>query len=203
MKELTEREAEEFLEKNGFKVVNRALAKSKQDLIKIEKQIKFPLAMKVSSKDINHKMKLGGVILNIKTQKEAERAFEKLSQIKGFEQAMVQEMLSGEELILGIKKTPEFNQVIMLGAGGSNVEQKKDVSFRVLPINKEDTKQMLEELKIYNQIKDKVHVELILQNLLKLSNFAEKNPNMQELDINPLMINKNQAEIVDARIVFE
>ena len=159
--------------------------------------------MKVSSKDINHKMKLGGVILNIKTQKEAERAFEKLSQIKGFEQAMVQEMLSGEELILGIKKTPEFNQVIMLGAGGSNVEQKKDVSFRVLPINKEDTKQMLEELKIYNQIKDKVHVELILQNLLKLSNFAEKNPNMQELDINPLMINKNQAEIVDARIVFE
>jgi acetyltransferase len=91
----------------------------------------------------------------------------------------------------------------MLGAGGSNVEQKKDVSFRVLPINKEDTKQMLEELKIYNQIKDKVHVELILQNLLKLSNFAEKNPNMQELDINPLMINKNQAEIVDARIVFE
>jgi succinyl-CoA synthetase beta subunit len=203
MKELTEREAEDFLEKQGFNVVKRALIKSKQELAKLEKQIKFPWAMKVSSKDINHKMKLGGVILNIKTQKEAESAFEKLSKIKDFEQAMVQEMLSGEELILGIKKTPEFNQVIMLGAGGSNVEQKKDVSFRVLPINKEDTKQMLEELKIYNQIKNKVHVELILQNLLKLSNFAEKNPNMQELDINPLMINKNQAEIVDARIVFE
>lgn len=202
MRTLTEKEAEDFLEKQGFDVVKRALAKSKQDLNKITEKIKFPWVMKASSKSINHKMKMGAVKLNIKNLKEAQENFDKLSRIEGFEQAMIQEMANGKELILGIKNTPEFGHVIMLGAGGINVEKEKDVSFRALPVTEKDEKEMLQDLKIYPKVKNNINQELILKNIKKLTEIIEENPTLNELDINPLFVNEKQAVIADARIVF-
>ena len=200
---LTEKEAENFLEKENFEVIKRIFVKNKDELKNVGEKINFPWVMKVSSKKISHKKKIGGVILNIKSLDEAQIAFEKISKIENFEQVIIQSMIKGEELIIGLKKTPEFSRVIMLGAGGSNVEEKKDVSFRVCPIKESDAEEMIKELKIYGEIEKKVNLELIRQNLLKISKLAEKNPNIQELDINPLIVNLNEAVIVDARISFE
>jgi len=203
MEILTEKEAENFLEKENFKVIKRIFLKNKDELKSSGEKIKFPWAMKISSKKIVHKKKAGGVILSIKDLNEAKIAFEKLSKIENFEQVIIQPMIHGEELIIGLKKTPEFNLVIMLGAGGSGVEEKKDVSFRVCPIKKEDAKEMIKELKIYNLIEKKVNFNQIEQNLLKISELSLKYPNIIELDINPLMVNSESASVVDARISFD
>jgi len=202
-KTFTEKEAEDFLEKENFKVIERIFAKNKSELKSVANKINFPWAMKISSKKIIHKKKVGGVILNIKNLEEAEKNFEMFSRMENFEQVIIQPMIGGEELILGLKKTPEFNLVIMIGAGGSSVEEKKDVSFRVCPIKEDDAREMIKELKIYNLIEKKVDINLIEQNLLKISKLVEKYPNIKELDINPLMVNSTDANIVDARISFE
>jgi len=202
-KTFTEKEAENFLEKENFKVIKRAFAKNKGELKNASGEINFPWAMKISSKKVIHKKKAGGVILNIKNLDEAQIAFEKLSKIENFEQVIVQPMIKGEELIIGLKKTPEFNLVIMLGAGGSSVEEKKDVSFRVCPIKESDAKEMIKELKTYSLIEKKVNFKLIEKNLLKISKIAGKYPRIKELDINPLIVGLNSASIVDARISFE
>jgi len=203
MKTFTEKEAENFLEKGSFRVIKRSFVKNKGELKSANEDINFPWAMKLSSRKVVHKKKVGGVILNIKNLKEAEKGFEKLLKIENFEEAIIQPMIKGEELIVGLKKTPEFGLTIMIGAGGSSVEEKKDVSFRVFPIEKKDANEMIKELKIYRELDKKVDINLIEQNLLKISSLAKKYPNIQELDINPLIVNKKEAIIVDARISFE
>jgi len=203
MRTFTEKEAEDFLEKANFEVIKRIFVKNKGELKNASEKISFPWAMKISSKKIIHKKEAGGVILDIKDINEAQIAFAKLSKIENFEQIIIQPIICGEELIIGLKKTPEFNLVIMLGSGGSSVEEKKDVSFRVCPIKKEDAEEMIKGLKIYKRLNEKVNLGLIEKNLLKISKLAEKHPDITELDINPLMIDSEKAIIVDARISFD
>ncbi|MDP1728996.1 MAG: acetate--CoA ligase family protein [archaeon] len=201
---LTEKEAEEFLEKQGFSVVKRAIAKKIEDISDIQKKIAFPWAMKISSSKISHKAKLGGVILNIENSLKAQEVFDSLSKIEGFEEAIIQEMFSGEEIILGLKKTPEFGHAIMFGKGGSNVEKEKDISFRIIPATQKELIKMIKETKIYKQLEEKeIDLKSIIKLLIKIEELAKKYPHISELDINPLTINKNKMKIIDARMVLE
>ena len=134
----------------------------------------------------------------------AQEAFDKLSKIEGFEEAIVQEMFSGEEAIIGIKKTPEFGHVILFGHGGSNVEKEKDVSFRVLPTNKKELKDMIKETKFYKTLEEKdISIEQIEKNISKIQDLVKAHPNIIELDINPLTLSKDKARVIDARIIMD
>jgi len=194
MKVILEKEAEDFLETRRFHIVKRKFIKNKSELPKIK--IKFPWVIKVSSKKAIHKASHGGVKTNIQNLHEAEQAFAKLKKIPGFQGALVQKTIKGQHLILGLKKTPEFGHAILLGAGGSDVEELKDTSFRICPITKKDIKEMIKEIKI-----NVLNPKQIEKNLLKLSKLALQNSSIQELDINPLIVNKKQATIVDVRII--
>jgi len=202
---LTEKDAENLLEKEGFEVIKRALIKDSKDIEKVTKQISLPWAMKISSKKIIHKAKIGGVILNIKTIDDAKKAFNKLSKIKDFEEVLIQPMIKNEPmLILGLKKTPEFGTVIMLGKGGSFAEKEKDVSFRALPISEKDAEQMIKEIKFYKELKEKnINLSAIKEGLLKLSKLAKKYPKISELDINPAVVTQGKVIVIDARIILE
>ena len=194
MKIILEKEAEDFLEKNQFSVVNRNFIKNKSQLRNIK--LSFPWVMKVYSKKIIHKNKANGIILNIKNLSQAEHSFNKLSKLKGFQGTIIQEQIKGQELILGLKSTEDFGLSILLGKGGTNVEKIKDITFRIIPINQKDAEQMIKDLKI--KINNK---QAIINNLLKLNKLALKDKNIQELDINPIILTKDKATIVDARII--
>jgi len=200
MKQLTEKEAENFLEKEQLDIVARETINSSKELEKVD--IDFPWVMKASGKNINHKKKIGAIQLNIKNLKEAKRILENLKKINGCEEIIVQKQVNGEEFILGLKNTSEFGLAIMLGKGGSKVEEEKDTSFRIAPITKDDAKKMFRELKSYKIMKGRIKEQLLVNNLLKLSELANNYKNIAELDINPIIINKKEATIVDARMIF-
>ncbi len=197
MRQLTEKEAEELLEKEGFELVKRAFARTKDDLSEIEKRIKFPWVMKASSSKIVHKAKIGGVKLNIRNLDEALSSFNELAKIKKFEEALIQKMLSGHELIIGLKKTPEFSHILMFGKGGPRVEEEKKIAFRVLPVIKQDIEDMIEETGI--SIKFNV-VKKVIERVIRL---AEKYEGISEFEINPLFVNEKKAIVADARFLFE
>jgi len=133
---------------------------------------------------------------------EAREQFRLLKHIKGSNGVLIQKKFFGKEFLLGIKKTPEFGHVLVFGAGGSKVEEKKDVSFKACPVDKIDIKKMFKETKIgkYLGIKDK---KILEENLLKLCSLVSKYPKISELDINPFTISKGVGKIIDARIVLE
>lgn len=197
-----EKEAKEVLRKFGFEVLNSIYISKIEELDKISSKIKFPVVIKVFGRRIIHKTKLDGVYKNVNNISEILDLFGKMKKIKGFEGIIIQPQIKeGNEIFLGVNISEEFGHVIALGFGGTNVEKNKEISFRIYPIEKNDAKQMLKESKIFKKLSKK-ELEAVFKNLIKLNNFIKKYPKLKELDINPLIVKKNFAKIIDARIVF-
>ena len=197
MKVITEVEAENFLEKKGFRIVERIYVKEKNQLEQAIKKVGFPLVMKVSGETIVHKNRVGGIVVGIENLENAIKIFDNLMKIKGARGVMIQKQLEGKEVLLGLKKTREFGHVVAFGAGGIHTEELKDVSFRVCPLNFKERKELIKETKISQEL-DKKTIKNVDKNLVKLCKLAKKYPEITELDINPLI----QGQIVDARIVI-
>lgn len=208
MQVVYEKEAESFLEKEGFPTAKRGYSKTLKGVLEIANEIGYPVALKISSHKILHKSDVGGVKLDLRNEKEVSLAFQQISKIKGFEQAMVEEFNEGHFLLLGIKKDQTFGHVIAVGSGGIYTEIFKDISFRVAPLKRKDAEEMLKEIKLYPTLlgtrgQKPANVNNIIDLILKLSNLTEKHPNIKELDINPLLVNDKKCLVIDARMVLE
>lgn len=202
MKYVGEKEAENFLEKAGFNVVPRAFCGSKGSLKNAIEKVGIPFVMKVSGKKIIHKNKVEGIRLDVKTYSNALDELKNLKKIKGAEGVLIQRKMQGKEFLIGVKKTPEFGHIIVFGAGGIETEEKKDVSFRVAPLEKDEIKKMIKDVRAASQLLKK-DGEAIEKMILDVCSLVEKYPNISELDLNPVMVKDGIATIVDARIVKE
>ncbi|MDP6642392.1 MAG: acetate--CoA ligase family protein [Candidatus Nanoarchaeia archaeon] len=200
MKILKEKEAEDFLEKKGFLIAKRGLAKNYNEVSKIASKLSFPIALKITN--TLHKTDDNGVKISNKENLESD--FKLLK--KKSSSVLVQEYVEGMEIIVGLKKDLTFGHVIIFGLGGVYVEIMKDVSFRICPVELEDIREMMQETKGFQLLKGakgkKFNIKSIEEVLMKLSKLSQKYPNIEELDINPLIVNNKKAVIVDARIVM-
>jgi len=213
---LTEIEAKQVIEKAGIKVTRTKLAASIKEAQSVSKEIGFPVVLKIASPDITHKSDAGGVKTGLKSVKEVKKAWEDImASIKvkfpgaKIEGVSVQEMARpGVEIIIGMFKDPQFGPVIMFGLGGIFVEVLKDVAFRLIPLERHDAAEMIEEIKgkiLLNGYRgqEPANKEVLVEILLKLSTLVEKTPEIKELDLNPVFAYKDTAVAVDARIVLD
>jgi hypothetical protein len=200
MKIFAEKEAENFLKKEKFDVVESVFIKEKSELENILNNLNFPIVMKVSGEKILHKNAIGGVKVGINSPEEVEKTFDFLMKIKDSEGIIIQEQKSGREFLLGIKSTNEFGHVIAFGIGGSNVEKIKKVGFRVCPLDKKEIRKLMREIA---PDLEKENKKIIEKNIEKVCLLSKKHSDIKELDINPLMTEKGKAIVVDARIFFE
>jgi acetyl-CoA synthetase (ADP-forming) len=113
----------------------------------------------------------------------------------------------GTEIIVGMTTDPQFGPVVMFGLGGIMVEVMKDVSFRIVPVTERDAAQMIDEIKgkaILDGVRGQPPLDkaAIAKAILQVSEFVEHNPDIQELDLNPMMVYADGAIAVDARIAL-
>jgi acyl-CoA synthetase (NDP forming) len=154
---LTEIESKVLLSEAGIPTVETKLATSKKEAIVISKKLGFPVALKIVSPDIIHKSDIGGVKLGVKRLKQVEAAYDEImSTVKQkypkaiIDGVSVQKMARpGTEVIVGMTKDVQFGPVLMFGLGGVLVELLRDVSFRIVPLEKEDAQGMIREIKGY------------------------------------------------------
>ncbi len=211
--QLTELEAKQVLAEAGIPVTETKFAADKKQAVSISKKIGFPVAIKIVSSEITHKSDAGGVMLGLENSTQVARAYEEMlaSVKKKFPQAKiegvsVQKMAPrGVEIIIGMSKDPQFGPVVMFGLGGVLVEVLKDVSFRIVPVSRGDAREMMESIKGYPILKgyrgqEPVDVPFLEELIVKVSEFAEKNPGVAELDLNPIFAYGKGAIAVDARI---
>ncbi len=207
MKILTEYSAEEFLESNNFSVVERKIFNYVDEAFNYANKLGFPVVLKVVSDKLLHKTDLNAVRLNV-FKDDFARVFNELKRMNiEKEGVLVQKFVHGKYVLIGLKRDGTFGHVVVVGLGGVFAEVIRDVAFRIVPISRVDALEMIKELKGYEVLAgfrgDKVNINLIIDNLLKVSKLAEENSNIFELDINPLVVNSKSAKIVDARIVFD
>ena len=207
MKVLVEKEAEDFLEKEGFPVAKRRIVKTEEEMLKAAKEIGYPLVLKVVSKKILHKSDVGGVKTDLRSENEARAAFKEIMNIKDAEACLVQKFIIGDWFLIGLKKDPTFNHVIAFGTGGIYTEVVKDVALRICPISIDEVRKMMKETKSYKILEGirgkRLNIESVENILLKTSDLTKKYPNIQELDINPLVVNEKESVVVDVRIVLD
>jgi acyl-CoA synthetase (NDP forming) len=213
---LTEIESKELLKVAKIPVVETKLATTKTEAVELAKKMGFPVVMKIVSPDVVHKSDSGGVKLGIQNGTQVGKAYTEIlvnvkkhypkAKIVGIS---VQKMAKqGIEVIIGMTKDAQFGPVIMFGLGGILVEVLKDVSFRIVPMTKRDASEMIGEIKGVPILKgyrgqDPADVPYLEDLIVKVSDFVDKNPEIKELDLNPIFAYKDGAMAVDARVILE
>jgi acyl-CoA synthetase (NDP forming) len=213
---LTEVESKKFLKKAAIPVVEAKLARSKKETISISKKMGFPVVLKISSPDVVHKSDSGGVKLGLANATQVGKAYnEIISSVKKvypkaqIEGVSVQSMAPpGVEVIVGMSKDPQFGPVLMFGLGGILVEVLKDVSFRIVPVTERDAREMIREIKGYPMLEGyrgqkPASIPALEKLIVKVSQFVEENPQIKELDLNPIFAYPDKAVAIDARIILE
>jgi acetyltransferase len=152
-----------------------------------------------------HKSDVGGVILNIQTKEMLKESFDKIMQIEGATGALVQPMLKGTELFIGVKKEKDFGHLLFFGLGGIFVEVLKDVNFALAPLTKEQALNLIRSIKAYPIIKGirgklGIDEEKLAEILLKVSDLVQIAPEIEEMDINPLIATETAIYSIDSRI---
>ena len=170
----------------------------------------FPVAVKLQSPEIVHKTEIGGVVLGLDTPDRVEQAgTELLAKGPPGSELLIQEMVSGTEVILGARVDPQYGPFVMVGLGGIFVEVLQDVALRLIPVNSDDARMMLQELKGY-KILEGVRgqrprdVEALVRGITGLSGlFAAHRAHLTDLEINPLIVKEEGAGVVavDVRMI--
>lgn len=213
---LLEHEAKRLLKIHGARSTNDILVSSPQEAVAASSKIGIPVAMKIVSPDILHKSDAKGVVLNLKTKADIEKAYRQLiknakaynpdADIRG---VLVSPMVpSGVEVIIGTKVDEQFGPIIMYGLGGVMVEILKDISFRVLPISRFSAKKMINETKsapILDGIRGTHSCDkrALINLLLMVSDIVSAYPEIEEMDLNPVIVHEEGLSIVDARILLK
>jgi len=210
--------SKEILQAYGFTVPKASVATTPDQAANIAQKLGFPVVLKIWSPEIVHKTDVGGVKLGLGTREEVMDAFDLMmyripkklpdAQVLG---VLVQEMVrSGKEVILGMKREPQFGPLMMFGMGGTMVEVLKDVSFYLAPLTAEEALQMLVNTKTYQMLmgvrgQEGVDTGTIVEALQRLSQLATEFPQIKEVDINPYVVGPEgtAAIAVDARMTLE
>lgn len=206
-KTLTEFEVKEILKEYDIPTTNFTIITNESDLKALN--IPYPLVIKISTSEITHKTDVGGVKLNLHSDEELIDAYNELQQKFPNGDILVEPMEEkGIEVIIGLINDPTFGLSIMFGLGGIFTEVLKDVTFRVLPIDRTEAELMLSELKGKKLLEGfrgiKISKEAIIDIILKTAKLGEDfQDRIDQMDLNPVFIRENDAIVVDAKMVLK
>jgi acetate---CoA ligase (ADP-forming) len=213
-----EREGLELLKCYGFATLETHFASTAAEATETAQKIGFPVVLKIVSPQVVHKSDVGGVQIGLATPKAVFDAFETIvNQVKRrqpeatIEGVLVQKMASkGEEVILGMNRYPSFGPLLMFGLGGIFVELFADVVFRLTPVSRNSARRMIHQIKGFKLLdgfrgRPKVDLGEIEKSLVRLSDMAIQHPEIQEIDMNPVIAHQQGqgVTVADCRMVLK
>lgn len=210
--QLNEAESKYILQAYGIPVVQEAIASNKEQALQAARKIGFPVVLKALGPGLAHKSELGLVKLDIKDKKSLSLAYADLSQAAQdeLESVLLQPQVQGKrEFVAGMFRDPQFGPVIMFGLGGVYTEALQDVVFALAPLSRQDAAWMLQGIKSKALLQDfrgesAVDQDSLISVLLALSRIGLEQPDIAEIDINPLLTDpQGKIQAVDALLVLQ
>ena len=212
---LSQPEAFEFLEAYGIPTVRTLVAKTSDEAEDHASKVGCPIVMKALSPQIIHKSEAGGVILNICSPAEARTRFDELAERVAnhhpkaeFDGVAVQPMImkKGYELLIGSKKDPQFGSVLMFGMGGVTAQLLNDTNIGFPPLNRVLARRLMEKTAVYRHINttgQSTNFKALEEVLVRFSHLVIDFPEIEEIELNPVIFDGNDAVAVDARIILD
>ncbi len=202
-----------FLEREEIRVVASRRAVTEEDAAAAAREIGYPVAVKMNSPDVTHKSDVGGVRLNVGDEAGVRKAFRDLTNIVQRLGArpggvLVSAMAApGQEVIVGVTRDLQFGHAVMFGMGGTLVEVFRDVSFRIVPFSEKDAVEMIDETRgarLLSGVRGgkPADREALGKLLVQVSRLVAKHPEIEEMDLNPVIVHQKGLTIVDARVLL-
>ena len=196
-------EVQQLLDAAGIARAGEAIVSTKVEAVLKAEEMGFPVVMKVVGP--LHKSDVGGVVLDVEDSGQVAEVYERMIRIKDCTAILIQPMLKGMELFAGLKKEGSFGHLILCGLGGIFIETLKDISTALTPLGEAEAHDMIRQLKAYPLIQGSrgqkgINEFAFRSVLLKLSQLADQAPEIEELDLNPLLGNSHEVVAVDARV---
>jgi acetyltransferase len=204
---------EELVAAYGIPTAPMKLAINADEATANARELGFPLVMKVASPDITHKSDIGGVLLDVSSEREAHNGYTQLikktkaarpnAKIEGVH--LQRQVPKGQEVILGAVQDPQFGPLIMFGSGGVEVEGLKDVAFALGPLTQAEAESMLRKTWAGHKLDGYRNIppadkSAVVDALIKLSHLANEHPEISEIEINPLRVLSKGIVAIDVRI---
>ncbi len=209
---LLEPEALNLLSHYGISVPEHRFSRTEQETLDACQDLGWPVVMKVVSPDIVHKSDVAGVILNVKTKKQAIKAFSQLISLEKtghrIHGVLVYPFQSHDiELSAGLLRDEQFGPVITFGLGGIWIEALQDVSFGIAPLSSDEAEEMISSIRGHALLEEKrgkkpADREAIRDLLIRLSQMALQEEAIREMDLNPFFPLEKGLFIADARIII-
>lgn len=195
--------------------LRQSIARTADEAVSMARTIGYPLVAKISSKQILHKTDVGGVVANLKTDDDVRRAYGEImrSVAKNAAHATIDGILlqqylpAGDEFIVGGLRDPSFGPLVMVGLGGIYTELFRDTTFRIGPVTEVQAYEMLEELTAWKLLlgmrgKPQADIEALANIVVHASELLCACPEIQELDMNPVLVTAGGSTVADAKIVL-
>ncbi len=201
-----------MIKRAGIPIPSTVLTKNITQAKNAAKKFGWPVLLKISSPDIVHKTEVGGIAIARNEAGLAESYTKILTAVRRkapkarIDGIIVQQLCIGWEMLVGAKHDPQFGPVLAFGTGGLFVEILKDISFRLIPITRQDARQMITEIRGYDLLRGArgtkpVNLKALEDCLLRLSRLVWTNKRIKELDINPLFVSSKGVMAADVRIL--
>jgi len=193
----------------GIDVPRFIWAKDLESALSFAGGIGYPVVAKIVSPEVIHKSDVGGVVPNILDAGRLTEVFNSFSRMKGFAGVLVEEMLTGIELIVGAKVDYQFGPVMLLGIGGTSVEIYRDTSLRMVPLRASDIDSMIADLKAHQLLEgyrgsEPVNKEALRRMLLSFSELVmDLAETIESIDLNPVFCSATNCTVADARIMLK
>jgi acetate---CoA ligase (ADP-forming) subunit beta len=209
-KTLSEFDSARLLAGFGIPTVKGILAQNWEEVRRAAEEIGYPVVLKVCSPEISHKTERGLVAVDLRNEADLELAYRRISDSSPAKEGgfLVQEMIrGGRELVIGMIRDPQFGPCVMFGLGGILTEILGDVTFRPAPLSEADAGEMLREIKgkkILGAIRGMPAVDhgSLIQCLMAVGRIGLEREEIQEIDVNPLIIEGSRPVAVDALVVL-
>ncbi|MEG2665811.1 MAG: acetate--CoA ligase family protein, partial [Bacteroidales bacterium] len=195
-----------LLDACGIDRAGEAVVNTLEMALEAAQTLGYPLVMKVVGPV--HKSDVGGVALGVKDEQSIKTEFERMMQIKDTTAILMQPMLSGMELFAGVKLESKFGHLVLCGLGGIFIEVLKDIQSALAPVSSIEALRMIKALKGYKMLEgvrgqEGINIDALIKVVLSLSRLVAVAPEIQEMDLNPLLASKDKVVAVDARIRIE
>ena len=196
-------EVNRLLNAAGVPLVKEVVTDCLEEAVAKAEEIGYPIVMKVVGPV--HKSDVGGVVLNVTSKECVKREFERMMKITDATSIMLQQMVSGKELFVGVKREGDFGHLVMCGMGGVFIEVLKDVSVGLAPLTSVEVDKMIKSLKSYKIIQGirgekPLNEKMFKEVILRISALVQVAPEIFEMDLNPLLATDKEVIDVDARI---
>jgi acyl-CoA synthetase (NDP forming) len=210
-------ELAELLAAYGIELAATEPVAGPDEAVAAARRIGYPVALKLASDTLVHKTEVGGVALGLRNDEDVKRAWTDMSKrVRQHDpshpamHATVQRMVTdGIEAIVGVTHDPSFGPLVMFGLGGTDVELRQDVAFRIHPVTDRDAHELVRGVKGFRLLEGwrgapPGDIAALEHTLLRVSQLVADHPEIVEMDLNPLEVRPpgRGCVVVDARVAI-